>query len=173
VSKLSPMGQSMAALFTPESDKLRAARKEKSATAAGMSGSFRIPGTEAVKEGAKCQDSLGNPMSPGYEPMNLSKPESEAPTEEAPKAGEKAQGIQAPKFGPHFIRLAVGWEKILFTQKKLCEKAKGIFTLLDGPGKYSRQRKASILEEKSRGSILDLDVEEARVAAEPEKKDAA
>lgn len=172
MSKLSPTGQSMAALFSPEGEKLRAAQKEK-ARAQGANGqSFRIPGTQALKEGQKSGDSLGNPASPGYEPLHLKKNET-PPGEGVPATIGHAEGFAAPHMGPQFVRLGSGWEKLLMAQKKICEKAKDLFTMLDAPARYHGQRKSSFLQSKSRGSILNVstaEVAQAQAQAELDKK---
>jgi len=76
--------------------------------------------------------------------------------------------VETTSQGPEFIRLSAGWEKLLLTQKKLCEKARDLFTLLEGPLKYSSQKKSKVLSLKSRGCILDLDLQETQ----DQKKDA-
>ena len=171
MSKLSPSGQSMAALFSPEGEKLRAAQKDKASSAREAAG-FRVPGMQPLGESSKPQDSLGNPNGPGsYEPLNLKK---KAPEEiaAAPAGAKNLEGFESPVLGPQFIRLGLGWEKVLLTQKKLCEKAKGLFTLLEGPSKYRGQRKTSFLQSKSRGAILDVDLAETQAQLEAEKKKA-
>jgi hypothetical protein len=157
MSKLSPTGQSMAALFTPERERLRAAQKDTQGPQQ-TGNAFRVPGVEAIKESSKMQDCLGNPMSPGYEPPH----QKEAGPAEAAltPAGKKATGFLMRDLGPNFVRLGVGWEKLLTTQRKLCEKAKGLLTILEGPARYRSQRKSSALEAKCRGSILDLDTQD-------------
>jgi hypothetical protein len=170
MSKLSPSGQSMAALFSPEGEKLRAAQKEKASSASEVGG-FRVPGMQPLGESSKPQDSLGNPNSPGYEPLNLKKKTSEQAAA-APGAPNSLAGFESPVLGPHFIRLGLGWEKVLLTQKKLCEKAKKLITLLEGPGRYRGQKKSSVLQSKSRGAILDVDLAETQAELEAAKKKA-
>jgi hypothetical protein len=164
MSKLSPLGQSMASLFTPESDKLRASQKKGGDGARGAAGTpLKIPGTKAITS-HKSGDSLGNPNSPGYEPWGKKKQATAGGTEEdetsAPGPGGKV--IETSQQGPEFVRLSAGWEILLLAQKKLCEKAKGIFTLLEGPVKYTSQKKNTTLQSKSRGCILDLDVQKTQ-----------
>ncbi len=147
----------MASLFTPESERLRAgaARTEGGRAPAG---SVRIPGMKDIK-GHKSGDSLGNPNSPGYEPWGKKKeraPEAASPGEEA--KGPAGTVIETSVQGPELIRLSVGWDKILLAQRKICEKAKGLFTLLEGPEKYRTQKKNRL--PKSRGCIVDLDIQE-------------
>lgn len=171
MSKLSPSGQSMAALFSPEGEKLRAAQKDKASSTSGA-GTFRVPGAKALGESSKPQDSLGNPNSPGYEKLDLKKKPAEAAHEEQAHQA-KPKGFETPELGPQFIRLGLGWEKILMTQKKICEKAKGLFTMLEAPARYRGQKKSTFLQAKSRGAILDLDLAEVQAEAEQKKKDAA
>ncbi len=176
MSKLNPLGQSMASLFTPEREKLRAAQKNQEGAGQNVK-AVTVPGTQALQKSEKSQDSLGNPASPGYEPLNLQKKSAGAASPQQTQT--QKQGYEAPEMHSHFIRLSLGWEKILLTQKKLCEKAKNIFTRLEGPSKYRGLKRASILEAKSRGSILNLDIEELRLQQveqerlEKEKKEAA
>jgi hypothetical protein len=73
MSKLTPLGQSMAALFTPEGENLRSSAKDGASSVRTSGQAFKVPGTEALKEGDKPQDSLGNPNSPGYSPLGLKK----------------------------------------------------------------------------------------------------
>lgn len=160
MSKLSPLGQSMAALFTPESERLAAGQKSKGSSPSLQTNGMKIPGMPKL-ESHKPGDSLGNGSTPGYESWGKKKP----PQESLENGGEKAPGgtvIETTAQGPEIIRLSVGWEKLLLAQKKLCEKAKGLFTLLDGPAKYSTQRKSKLLSLKSRGCIVDLDVQETQ-----------
>jgi hypothetical protein len=165
MSKISPLGQSMAALFTPEGDKLRATQKSKGGAASGpqSSGLFQVPGAKALAESGKPQDSLGNPSGGlGYESFRKEKKEAaEGEDSPAKQSLSPNQPILAPKeLGRQFIRLSFGWEKVLLAQKKICEKAKNLFTSLEAPGKYQGQRKSSTIAEKARGSILDLDVQQ-------------
>jgi hypothetical protein len=128
-------------------------------------------------KGHKSGDSLGNPNTPGYEPWGKKK----KPAEEAAAVAEAEKGpagtvIEAPSQGPELIRLSVGWDRILLAQKKLCEKAKGLFTLLEGPSEYRAQKKSKTLSRKSRGCILDLDIQQMadQAAADAKaKKDSA
>lgn len=176
MSKLSPLGQSMASLFTPESERLRAGQKNAASSAPKGGNAIKVPGTGPITSD-KPGDSLGNPNSPGYEPWGKKK---EAQKEEA--AGPAAPGgkvIETTKQGAEFVRLSAGWELLLVAQKKLCEKAKGIFTLLEGPVKYTSQKKNSFLYSKSRGAIVDLDLQQTqeqiawKLKQEKDKKDAA
>ena len=162
MSKLSPLGQSMASLFTPESDRIRAGQKKAEGNrASGAGNSVKIPGAEAISA-QKSGDSLGNPNSPGYEPWGKKK-QGNAPAEFGPEAsGPGGKVIETATQGAEFVRLSAGWELLLVAQKKLCEKAKGIFTLLEGPVKYTSQKKNNFLYSKSRGSIVDLDVQETQ-----------
>jgi hypothetical protein len=162
MSKLSPLGQSMASLFTPESERARAGQAK---AASGGRG----PALAPSRKGPEIQnpitgDSLGNGSSPGYESWGKKKAASS--TEEDPLAQKLATPggtvIEPPTQGPQLIRLSLGWEKILLAQKKLCEKAKNIFTRLEGPENYRAQRKSRLLSRKSRGCIVDLDIQEVQ-----------
>jgi hypothetical protein len=161
----------MASLFTPESEKLAAAQKAKASANAPKANGLRIPGLPGIQS-HKPGDSLGNGSTPGYEPWGKKKTEPEA--DKKAEGQEKAPGgtlVETSTQGAQFIRISVGWEKLLLTQKKLCEKAKGLFTLLDGPSKYASQRKSKVLSLKSRGCILDLDSHETHeLAKEAENK---
>jgi hypothetical protein len=174
LSKLSPLGQSMAALFTPEGEKARKAQAKGASPATGPgTGGIRIPNSQAVGENAKSGDSLGNPSSPGYSPLPINKKDAEQQevTEEsaAPKGHET---FQTPTYGPETIRLDSGFETLLLTQHKLCEKAEAVFTKLDAPGRYKTQRKGRLLNGKSRGCIVDVAATQD-LAAPPKKDDAA
>ncbi len=163
MSKLSPLGQSMASLFTPESDRLRASQKKSEAGTRVPGSSIKIPGGQAISS-QKSGDSLGNPNSPGYEPWGKKKnktPEAEEAIA-VPATGPGGKVIETTNQGPEIIRLSAGWEKLLLMQKKLCEKAKNLFTLLEGPTKYSSQKKNKFLLLKSRGCILDLDLQKTQ-----------
>ena len=156
---LNPLGQSMASLFTPESERLAAARRTKEGSKSPQANGMKIPGMRGIQS-QKSGDSLGNPNSPGYEPWGKKKEaEPGAKAENAP-AAPAGKVIETTAQGPEIIRLSAGWEKLLLAQKKLCEKAKGIFTLLEGPTRYASQKKGRLLEQKSRGCIVDLDIQE-------------
>ncbi len=178
MSKISPLGQSMASLFSPEGEKLRAAQKDKAGNASSSSQAFRVPGAKALQESGKSQDSLGNPSGGlGYEPFRKEKKKGEAQTSESFSEETPSQKvIETRSIGSQFIRLSVGWEKVLIAQQKLCEKAKNLFTSLEAPDKYHGQKKSNSLMEKSRGSILDLDVQEVaneKAAMEKQEKKAS
>ena len=172
---MNPLGQSMASLFTPESERLAAARKKQEGSAAPKANGMRIPGMPGIQS-QKSGDSLGNPNSPGYEPWGKKK---EAETQAAEERSTPAPGgkvIETTAQGPEIIRLSAGWEKLLLAQKKLCEKAKGLFLRLEGPPNYISEKKGRL--KKSRGCIVDLDIQEtaeqkhAEAKAQEEKKPA-
>lgn len=116
-------------------------------------------------KGNKSEDSTqGN--SPGYENIwRRGKKESEAtaktestPKNEAPQAmpNEPASPIPGQK---QPVRLQLGWEQLLVAQKKLCEKARNIMTVLEAPQQYFISRKSKILNRKHSGIILDFNPE--------------
>lgn len=152
MSKLGPLGQSMAALFSPD----RAAKSpnvsETKGSAAPKS-SFKVPGGPIGAD--KSGDSLGNPNSPGYEPLGKRK-EKENPSEQKPETAPLAEAVEAPVQGSNLIRLSIGWDKLLVAQKKICEKAKGLFTKMEGPENYADQKR-KLKFRKSSGCILDVD----------------
>lgn len=160
----------MASLFSPESEKLRQAQKEKAQGAKG----FSVPGNKGnVGKGDKSGDSLGNPNSPGYQgPFKKKKPEEEknAPVESAlPEVpGTVIEPTEMP--AAKFIRLSVGWEKLLITQKKICEKAKNLFRDMDAPESYQKQKRGKISALKSRGCIVNLDIETLRQELDAKEK---
>jgi hypothetical protein len=169
----------MAALFSPEGEKLRKAQQDGKTKGAGAPGSpFRIPTAKGISETGKSQDSLGNPNGPlGYEKLTKKSPSAPAAEEEAPE-GVAAYHVPGSESDSNPIRLSSGWEKILIAQKKICEKAKDLFTSLEAPMKYRVQKKSSFVQLKSRGSILNLTPEETAAAAsasvaDDKKKDAA
>jgi hypothetical protein len=179
VSKLSPAGQSMAALFSPEGEKLRKAQQDGKTKGAGAPGSpFRIPTAKGISETGKSQDSLGNPNGPlGYEKLTKKSPGAPEAEPES-KEGPVEYHVPGSPEQSNPIRLSSGWEKILIAQKKICEKAKDLFTTLEAPMKYRVQKKSSFVQLKSRGSILNLTPEETAAAGAPaavddKKKDAA
>lgn len=174
MSKLSPLGQSMAALFTPEGEKARKAQsKSASPTTGPQAGGLRIAGSQAVGENSKMGDSLGNPSSPGYSPLPINK--KDAGQQEVTEESATANGhetFHTPTYGPETIRLDTGFETLLLTQHKLCEKAEAVFTKLDAPSRYKSQKRGKLLNGKSRGCIVDVAPEED-LAAPPKKDDAA
>jgi hypothetical protein len=171
----------MASLFTPESEKARGRERQSQAEGARTPGStIQVPGTKAVKS-EKSGDSLGNPNSPGYEPWGKKK-KAEGKKDDDKPAGDGPAGVvvEPPRQGPEIVRLSAGWEALLLAQRKICEKAKAILTLLEGPDRYSSQKKSKVLQFKSRGCILDLDLQEvenqrkeAEALAGKEKKTSA
>lgn len=174
MSKLTPMGQSMAALFTPEGEKMRKAQQDGKLKGAGAPGNpFRIPKPTGIPESNKSEDSLGNPNGPlAYEKFEKKLSDQAGP--EAASA-DSAGSFHVPGSGNRSepIRLGSGWEKLLLAQKKICEKAKGLLITLEAPIKYRLQKKSSFVQLKSRGSILNLDPAESVPAPADKKKDAA
>lgn len=165
---MNPLGQSMASLFTPESERLAAGRKKQEGSAPPQANGMRIPGMPGIQS-QKSGDSLGNPNSPGYEPWGKKKEaEEKATAEERSTPAPGGQVIETSAQGPEIIRLSAGWEKLLLAQKKLCEKAKGLFVKLEGPTKYTSGRKGRL--EKSRGCIVDLDLQETAEQKQAEAK---
>ena len=165
----------MAALFSPESEKLRKSQKDKAKEPQG----FAIPGSNHALKSEKSGDSLGNPNSPGYEgPLKKKKPAEDSANESAlPEvSGTVLEPTQMP--ASRFVRLSTGWEKLLIAQKKICEKAKNLFRDQDAPENYHKQKRGKILELKSRGCIVNIDIEtlrqelDAKEKAEKDKKSA-
>jgi hypothetical protein len=167
----------MASLFTPESEKLRQGHKDDASRGPGAPGSpFKITMPKGVPESGKSQDSLGNPNGPlGYEHWKKENRDEEPTAESAGPESSQPGLFHVPGSarGEFPLRLGYGWEKLLVAQKKLCEKAKGLFTLLEAPGKYRQQRKSSMIQMKSRGSILNMSTEEFSPQTGSKKKDAA
>jgi hypothetical protein len=161
MSKLGPLGQSMAALFNPDRASKVKPSDTKAATAPSAKQTFQTPGAAAADKSA---DSLGNGSTPGYEFFGK-KPKEEA--KEKAKESPLADAIEAPVQTHNLIRLSLGWEKLLVTQKKICEKAKGIFTRMEGDESYAAQKRGKMKFRKSSGCILDLDskeIEDAKAA---------
>lgn len=173
MSKLGPLGQSMAALFNPDRGAKGKTEATGGAAASKPAAAFRVPGTG---EPQKSHDSLGNPDSPGYEPWGKKKKE-EAATEEKAAESPLAHAIETPVQSDNLIRLSLGWDKLLVAQKKICEKAKGIFTRLEGSGNYAQQRRGKVKFLKSSGCILDLDSKDVAPkvpeVVDPKKKNIA
>lgn len=167
MSKLSPLGQSMTSLFSTESAKTRAAQKTKENSE--KFNAAKVPGGAGKLKSHKSGDSLGNPNSPGYESWNFKSKELEAKEEQKKSEAQGGSPIEITQFGPQFIRLSLGWEKILLAQKKLCEKAKNLFTAMDAPDSYQANRKGKN-QLKSIGCIVDLDIEEHRQEQEAKLK---
>lgn len=158
----------MASLFTPESERLAAARKKQEGSAAPKANGMRIPGMPGIQS-HKSGDSLGNPNSPGYEPWGKKKEaEANATAEERSTPAPGGKVIETTPQGPEIIRLSAGWEKLLLAQKKLCEKAKGLFVKLEGPPRYTSNKKGRL--QKSRGCIVDLDIQETAEQKQAEAK---
>jgi hypothetical protein len=161
----------MAALFTPEGEKTKKSQDKGQASPGPRAPA--APGTQKLGESGKAQDSLGNPFSPGYEgPLEKKKDVVHVDAESGAPAAIQPPGYQAQEISPRFIRLNFGWEKVLMAQKKFCEKAKGLFTKLEGPERYRGQKKSRVLERKYRGAILDVDMEEVRAAIEAAQRKA-
>lgn len=170
------MGQSMAALFTPENQRLRTAQKEGASSAGRAAGGFKVPGLKGTEAASKPQDSLGDGNTPGYESWGKKKkPGDEAPTSGDSGVSASPPTIELPQEGPSLIRLGLGWDKLLLVQKKVCEKAKNLFTSLEAPATYAGQRKKGKLQ-KMRGCIIDMELKDtppASADAGDEKKDEA
>jgi len=172
VSKLSPLGQSMAALFTPESEKVRKSTAAQANSTTPLASSLAIK-AHRLGDAGKAGDSLGNPGSPGYEgPLKRKAGAQEEATlaegDISVPTAESTSSLGLPKV----IRLSSGWEKILMAQKKICEKARGLFLKLEGPDTYITQRKAKGKGLKYQGAILDVDMEAHRAELEAAEKKA-
>lgn len=164
MSKLNTATQSLAAAFTPESQRLRGTQvsQGKSVTSSGGKASLKLAGNEGPK------DSLGNPGSPGYE--KFEKEKKKAAAEEK----EKKSGIveyAAPEISAKKVRLCFGWEKLLLVQKKICEKTRALMVKMEGPNQYAKAKRSAKLSLKSSGCIIDLDLEEIRQKQETEAKE--
>lgn len=176
-SSTSPLRQSAAIAFSPETERLRQASKEKAEQAASARG-FTLHKTNTDKnklnEGSKSQDSLGNPSTPGYDNIwRRKKKEEESSQNKDPNLVEvrDESGANIPgSGGKKFIRLQSGWEQILLVQQKICEKAKGIMTLLEAPTRYVVARKGKLLLRKHHGCIVDVDTEAHRKEMERKTK---
>ncbi|MCO5142353.1 MAG: hypothetical protein M9962_04600 [Oligoflexia bacterium] len=177
MSKLSPLGQSMASLFSPERESIRKQQESSSTKGTQASqGAFRISGAKeisGIEENSPTKDSLGNPTSPGHGSWGKKKKAEEEVLEQ--KEELKKQGIFEPQKQPQsqFIKLNIGWEKILFIQKKICQKAKEIITKHNGPESYFNSKSSTIASFKSRGCVVDLDMEVQRQIMEAKKKESA
>jgi hypothetical protein len=162
----------MAALFSQESQKNRKAHGD--AQQKGTIQALKIPGAAAqgTVKSDKAGDSLGNPGSPGYESFGRRKQASAPEETEAeeqtstPQNDPQERRKEIPHLGPNFLFLAQGWEAVLLVQKKICSKAKGIFEKKEGPVSYRAQKKGSLIEQKSRGCIVNLDIESHRAQME-------
>lgn len=169
MSKLGPLAQSMAALFqSPD----RAKGKETLASS-NPSSSVRVPGgPKGTLASQKSNDSLGDGATPGYESWGKKKKAEGAPANEE-KAGDPANlPHETPFEGSNLIRLSLGWEKLLVAQKKVCEKAKGLFTRLEGDVRYQEHRRGKMKFMKNRGCILDVDSVAVQDEKESEEKKA-
>lgn len=166
MSKLNPLGQSMTSLFSSESAKIRAEQKGKGGSDSKIAA--KIPGSDKLTS-HKSGDSLGNPNSPGYESWNFKRKEEQKSEEQKKVAAQNGEPIAIEEIGPQFIRLSLGWEKILLAQKKLCEKAKNLFTAMDAPDSYQANKKGKN-QLKSIGCIVDLDIEIHRQEQEAKLK---
>lgn len=173
VSKLSPLGQSAAALMSPETERARAASKQSPGGAGAAASSFKVPGTKGLVESGKPEDSLGNPNGPGgYEPWGKKKKkEEEEAKKDLPGKVKEEDLIHTSNQGPEIIRIHAGWEKLLVAQKKLCEKAKALFLKVEGPVKYHSQKKGKFLQMKKQGCIIDLDTQAIAAEKAAEEKD--
>ena len=171
MSKLSPLGQSMASLFTPESERIRSGQAKAQGGSNPSGSTISAPGAQKI-EGQKTEDSLSNPNSPGYEPWGRRKKGNVgADSENQEKKSASGLKVKAPSEGPEIIRLSLGWERILMAQRKLCEKAKNILLLLEGPDKYRAQKKNKGIMNKSRGCIVDLDTQKTQAQKEAKERD--
>ena len=186
MSKTHPINQSIAALFTPESEKLRANAKDKASTrgvGAGTRSGLTAPPKAA--ESSAAQDSLGNPNSPGYEMIwKGGKPKTQEAAEEERKSSDPNY-VATKRTPKNFIHLQTGWEKLLIAQKKVCEKARNLWVALEAAPRYSELKKNKLLaEQKSGGAsgfIVDVQSQEymeeqaqlAQAQKDKERDDAA
>ncbi len=158
-------GQTAAALFTPEAERLRS----QSAAASNKPVSLPTKQGSNLKQGAKTDDSLGNSASPGYEFMggkkkNGSDADKQGSNPFAPAQAENSTGAKAA----NIVRLQIGWETLLVVQRKICEKAKNIITSIEAPVKYAVERRGKSTRLKSRGCIVDLQSAENTLSQQDE-----
>ena len=183
MGKLNPVNQSMAALFSPESERLRADAKTAGA-GQGTHAAKRpgVPGVDKPAESGKPGDSLGNPSSPGYDNVWLRKgPEKEATTQEEQPSKSDGSYVRVKEASKKFVRIQAGWERLLMAQKKICEKARGLFVKQEAPAQYAGSGTSKLLAEISSGKpigmIVDLDdqkyLEEQAQKQREEKEKAA
>ena len=177
MSKANPISQNVAAIFSPESQRLREQAKE-AAEGRGVNPGTRaaIMNPQKAGESSKMQDSLGNPASPGYEKIwdkKLEKPE----TPEEKKMREDPNYVPAKTPPKNFIHLQTGWEKLLLTQKKICEKARKLWIGLEAAPKYASLKRNKLLAQQKTGTasgfIVDVDAQkhmEEQAQKEKEKK---
>ena len=150
----------MAALFSPESERKRASLKEVNGSANNPH--FQIPGADPVTGANETKDSLGNPNSPGgYYGQNRKQKGTADPALLASEAAQSETSfthVPAVENRDSVIRLTAGWDKILFAQRKLCDKAKKIFSKIEAPKRYRRSKRGKGVTLKSQGCIIDLEL---------------
>jgi hypothetical protein len=178
MSKTSALGQSIAAIFSPESQRLREQAKE-SAKAKGVSSGVRnaLMNPKKTGESSAMQDSLGNPMSPGYEKIWDKEKEKAGAKKEDEKSRSDPNYVSTKIPPKNFVHLQTGWEKLLLTQKKVCEKARKLWTAIEAAPKYASLKRNKLLAEQKSGAasgfIVDVDAQEymeKQAASEKEKK---
>ena len=114
-----------------------------------------------VKENTKTGDSLGNPNTPGYENVwgRLDKKAAAkevAKSESTSASQEQTSNNVVPLF-PSKVRLQLGWDALLFVQKTICQRARGILNVLEAPKRYFKAKNKQVLIKKYQGIILDYD----------------
>lgn len=159
MSKTNSLAQSMAALFTPESERARKSQADSGSSVPRGGRSHALAGAQKLGESPATGDSLGNPNGPGgYMPLGKPRKEEEHPEASAPAQEEAPAHVPTyrPAGGESVIRLAPGYDRLLLDQHKICEKATDLATEQEAPQKYRAQRRGKLLSGKSRGCILDL-----------------
>lgn len=131
-------------------------------------------------KGNKTEDST-NGNTPGYENIwRRGKKESETEAQTSTRSAtsplsQPSAATEQPIPGQiKPVRLQLGWEQLLVAQKKLCEKARNIMTILEAPQQYFVSKKSKVLSRKHSGIILDFNPEyksETALRKEAEERD--
>lgn len=145
-----PSVQAAAAAFSPESERLRMEQtKQQTAAKASASGwSLKPKGaTELTASG----DSLDNPSSPQYQAPH--KKEQFIPGLKASAPDNPNNTAPGSSGLPH--KFYSGWDKLLVTQKTICNKAMNLLLLLEAPQRYFTAMRSKTSVRKFNGVILD------------------
>jgi hypothetical protein len=135
-----------------------------------MISGIRKPATSPVAKASpsgKSPDSTDKSSSPEYENI-WRRPKKKSTEKESLQEGpispspEQASAPEGRAFdSADFavgkpLRLQTGWDQLLFAQKKICEKARGVMQILEAPKRYFLEKKSKIMSRKHQGVILDF-----------------
>jgi hypothetical protein len=147
-----------AAPFSPESERLRVQETKHQTSAAASTSAWSL-GTKGTTALASSGDSLDNPNSPQYQSQG--KKQDYIPGASAKK--QETQNNTTPGSSGLPNRFSFGWDKLLVTQKTICNKAMNLLLNMEAPQRYFSILRTKTSATKHSGIILDYRSDDEKV----------